>query len=78
MAGANGAAADKFFLCQGQRRRVPSVLIRDLTDEMHRRLRVVAAFKGESLSAFGARAVEAEVERVEAEMEAELRRREGR
>jgi plasmid stability protein len=47
---------------------VASVLIRDIPEDLHRRLRVAAAYKGESFSALGLRAVLAEVERVEAEM----------
>lgn len=53
------------------------MLIRDIPDDLHRRLRVAAAYKGESFSALGLRAVEREIERVEAEMERERRRREG-
>jgi plasmid stability protein len=53
--------------------KVPSVLIRDIPDGLHRRLRVAAAFKGESYSDLGKRAIEVEVERIEAEMERERR-----
>ena len=56
---------------------VPSVLIRDIPADLHRRLRVAAAYKGESLSALGLRAVEREVHRVEAEMERARRKRQG-
>jgi plasmid stability protein len=55
---------------------VPSVLIRDIPADLHRRLRVAAAYRGESLSALGLRAVDREVERVEAEMERARRKRE--
>lgn len=55
--------------------KVPSVLIRDIPDDLHRRLRVAAAYKGESFSDLGKRAVEAEVERIEAEMERERKRK---
>jgi plasmid stability protein len=55
--------------------KVPSVLIRDLDEELHRRLRVAAAYLGESFSAFGLRALEHEVERVEAQMDRERRER---
>jgi hypothetical protein len=58
--------------------RVPNVLIRDLPPDLHRRLRVAAAFRGVSLSAFGQHAVAREVERVEAEMERDRRKREQR
>jgi plasmid stability protein len=59
-----------------ENQKVPSMLIRDLPDHLHRRLRVAAAYKGESFSDFGRRAVEREVVRVEAEMERDRRRRE--
>ena len=58
--------------------KVPSMLIRDIPDDLHRRLRVAAAYKDESLSALGLRAVEREVARVEAEMERDRRKREGK
>lgn len=57
--------------------RVPNVLIRDIPDDWHRRLRVAAAYKGESFSALGLRAIMREVERVEADMERNRRKREG-
>ncbi|HLM65534.1 MAG TPA: hypothetical protein VK306_14655 [Acidimicrobiales bacterium] len=60
-----------------QTAKVPSVLIRDIPDDLHRRLRVAAAYRGESFTAFGMRAVEREVERVEAQMERDRRKREG-
>jgi Antitoxin FitA-like, ribbon-helix-helix len=53
--------------------KVPSVLIRDIDDELHRRLRVAAAYEGESFSDLGKRAIKAEVERIEAKMERERR-----
>jgi plasmid stability protein len=56
---------------------VPSVLIRDIPDELHRRLRVAAAYRGESFSALGLRAIEREVARVETEMERHRRKRDG-
>lgn len=55
--------------------KVPSVLIRDIPDDLHRRLRVAAAYKGESYSALGLRAIEAEIERIESEMERARRKR---
>jgi plasmid stability protein len=55
---------------------MPSVLVRDIPADLHRRLRVAAAYRGESLSALSLRAVEREVERVEAEMERARRKRE--
>jgi plasmid stability protein len=56
---------------------VPSVLIRDIPDDWHRRLRVAAAYKGESFSALGLRAIMREVEQVEAEMERNRRHQKG-
>jgi plasmid stability protein len=53
------------------------VLIRDIPDELHRRLRVAAAYRGESFSALGLRAIEREVARVETEMERDRRKRDG-
>jgi plasmid stability protein len=58
--------------------KVPSMLIRDIPDDLHRRLRVVAAFRGQSLSALGLEAIKREVERGEAEMERDRRKREGK
>jgi plasmid stability protein len=58
--------------------RVPSMLIREIPDDLHRRLRVAAAYRDESLSALGLRAVEREVTRVEAEMERDRRKHEGK
>jgi hypothetical protein len=57
---------------------VPSVLIRDIPDELHRRLRVAAAYRGWSFSRLGLEAIRREVERVEAQMERDRRKRDDR
>jgi hypothetical protein len=46
---------------------VPIVYIRDVPDDLHRRIRVAAATQGESMRALALRALEREVERMEAE-----------
>jgi plasmid stability protein len=46
---------------------VPIVYIRDVSEELHRRIRVAAATQGESMRALALRALEREVERMEAE-----------
>ena len=46
---------------------VPIVYIRDVPEELHRRIRVAAATKGKSMRALALRALEREVERTEAE-----------
>jgi plasmid stability protein len=46
---------------------VPIVYIRDVPEELHRRIRVAAATKGESMRALALRALQREVERMEAE-----------
>lgn len=57
--------------------KVPSVLIRDLSDDEHRRLRLAAAYEDKSLSAYGADAIRAQLKRTEAKMRRELLRGEG-
>jgi hypothetical protein len=46
---------------------VPIVYIRDVPEELHRRIRVAAATTGESMRALALRALEREVERLEVE-----------
>jgi hypothetical protein len=46
---------------------VPIVYIRDVPEELHRRIRVAAATQGESMRALALRALEREVKRMEAE-----------
>jgi plasmid stability protein len=46
---------------------VATVYLRNIPEELHKRLRVAAAVKGESLRSLALRALEREVERMEAE-----------
>jgi hypothetical protein len=48
---------------------VATLFVRDFNEALHRRAKVAAARRGETLKALVERAVEAEVERVEAEPE---------
>jgi plasmid stability protein len=56
-----------------QNQEVATVYLRNIPEELHKRLRVAAAIKGESLRTLALRALEAEVERMEAE-EAKVKR----
>jgi plasmid stability protein len=53
--------------CVSKTQVVPIVYIRDVPEELHRRIRVAAATQGESMRAVALRALEREVERMEAE-----------
>jgi plasmid stability protein len=50
-----------------QNQEVATVYLRNIPEDLHRRLRVAAAIKGESMRSLALRALEAEVERMEAE-----------
>jgi hypothetical protein len=53
---------------------VATMFVRDFPDDLHRRAKVVAASQGETLKALVERAIEAEVERAEAEIERKRKR----
>jgi hypothetical protein len=57
---------------------VASMLIRDVPEELRRRIRAAAGYKGQNLSDAGIEAFELWVEQVEAEMDADRRKREGK
>jgi plasmid stability protein len=57
---------------------VPVVYIRDIPDDLHKRIRVAAAIKGKSMQKLGLDALVHEVERIEAEEEQARRKREGK
>jgi plasmid stability protein len=54
------------------------VYIRDIPDDLHKRIRVAAAIKGKSMQKLGLDALAHEVERIEAEEEQARRKREGK
>jgi plasmid stability protein len=62
----------------GKTEEVAIVYIRDVPDDVHRRMKAAAALLGESMQAAALRALEAEVERMEARVERERRKREGK
>jgi plasmid stability protein len=50
-----------------QNQEVATVYLRNIPEELHKRLRVAAAIKGEPLRSLALRALEREVERMEAD-----------
>jgi plasmid stability protein len=62
----------------GKTAEVAIVYIRDVPDDVHRRMKAAAALLGESMQAAALRALEAEVERMEARVERGRRKREGK
>jgi plasmid stability protein len=59
----------------GKTEEVAIVYIRDVPDDVHRRMKAAAALLGESMQAAALRALEAEVERMEARVDRERRKR---
>jgi hypothetical protein len=62
----------------GKTEEVAIVYIRDVPDDVHRRMKAAAALLGESMQAAALRALEAEVERMEARVDRDRRKREGK
>jgi plasmid stability protein len=61
----------------GKTEEVAIVYIRDVPEDVHRRMKAAAALLGESMQAAALRALEAEVERMETRVERQRRKREG-